>query len=100
MSQAVAVDEVDDLVACWCCGDEYPAAAVIHLGSHPEVGVCLGCARYLHLQANARRDALHRSPAARVRDKLRAGRGLVIRRGWHRKPFIGAVVRWLGRHTP
>jgi hypothetical protein len=40
------------------------------------------------------------SPATRVRDRLRAARQLVIRRGWHRAPVIGRPLRWLGRRLP
>jgi hypothetical protein len=37
---------------------------------------------------------------ARGRDWLRAGRRTVMRREWHRKPVVGPILRWLGRHTP
>ena len=85
---------------CWCCGGAYHEPDLVRLGSHPEVGVCLGCARYLHLQARGREDARRRSLAARARDQLRAVRQVVIRRGWHRTPVIGGPLRWLGRHLP
>lgn len=100
MAQPAAVDESNQLVTCWCCGNEFPEASVVRLGRHPEACVCLGCARYLHLKANARRDAQHPSLASRGRDVLRSGRTLVIRRGWHQRPLIGRPLRWLGRHLP
>jgi len=85
---------------CWCCGTTYPAADLIRLGNHPEVGVCLACAHYLHQQARGHEDARRPSPATRVHDQLRAARQLVIRRGWHRAPVIGRPLRWLGRRLP
>src|SRR5207249_3782151 len=35
-------------LACWCCGSAYHEADLVRLGSHPEVGVCLRCAHFLH----------------------------------------------------
>jgi hypothetical protein len=60
---------------CWCCGVVSREAELIHLGNHPEVSVCLSCAHFLHQQARSREDALHPSPAARLRDRLRSARG-------------------------
>lgn len=87
-------------VLCWCCGDSRDESAVVRLGSHPEVAVCLRCAHFLHQQARSREDAARPSPASRVRDGLRAGRRLVMRRGWQHAPVIGPVFRWLGRRLP
>jgi hypothetical protein len=56
----------------------------VRLGSHPEAGVCLACAHYLHLQARGREDARRRSLPARAREQLHAARQVVITRGWHR----------------
>jgi hypothetical protein len=85
---------------CWCCGQHRTAGAVVHLGDHPEVAVCLRCAHFLHQQARNREDALAPSPATRLRDGLRAARRLVMRRGWHEEPVIGPVLRWLGARLP
>jgi hypothetical protein len=87
-------------ISCWCCGQRRAAESVVHLGNHPEVVVCLRCAHFLHKQARGREDALRSSPTARVRDALRAVRWQVVRRGWHRKPGIGPLLRRLGKHTP
>jgi hypothetical protein len=100
MTAQTSTSESDGEVACWCCGQRQPPRAVVHLGNHPEVAVCTGCAHFLHQQARALEDALRSSPAARVRDGLRAARELVIRRGWHQKPGIGPLLRWLGTRTP
>jgi hypothetical protein len=86
--------------ACWCCGRRRPDDDVIHLGDHPEVAVCLGCAHFLHQQALAREDASAPSPGSRVRDGLRAARRFVVRRGWHEKPGIGPALRRLGDRLP
>jgi hypothetical protein len=87
-------------ISCWCCGQQYRESAVVRLGDHPEVAVCLGCAHFLHQQARRREDAARPSPAARVRDGLRAGRRLVLRRGWQDAPVIGPVLRRLGPRLP
>ena len=92
--------ESGEEIACWCCGARRPPGGVVHLGNHPEVSVCLRCAHSLHKQARGLEDAMRRSPAARFRDELRAARSQVLRRGWHQKPGIGRLLRWLGRHTP
>jgi hypothetical protein len=100
MTAQPSTSEAGGDVACWCCGQSQPPASVVHLGNHQEVAVCLRCAHFLHHQARAREDAQRPSPAARLRDVLRAGRRLVLRRGWHRKPGIGRLLRWLGSRTP
>jgi ribosome-binding protein aMBF1 (putative translation factor) len=100
MTTQPAVEESGDRISCWCCGQEQPEASVVRLGNHPEVAVCLRCAHFLHQQARGREDAQRASPAARARDALRTVRRAVIRRGWHRKAFIGPLLRRLGRHTP
>ena len=91
-----AAGEVD----CWCCGARPPEAGVVRLGGHPEAAVSLRCAHFLHQQARAREDADRPTPAGRLRDGLRAGRALVLRRGWHQKPVIGPVLRRLGPRLP
>jgi hypothetical protein len=104
MTARVAYGGADDgapgQVTCWCCGEPRPESAVVHLGSHPEAAVCLRCAHFLHQQARGREDAARPSAAARVRDGLRAGRRLVMRRGLHKAPVIGRVLRWLGPRLP
>ena len=102
MTTQTAAETAGDLgeVDCWCCGKRYAESEVVRLGEHPEVGVCLGCAHFLHRQARTREDAARPSPATRARDLLRAGRELVMRRGWHNIPLIGPVLRRLGSRLP
>jgi hypothetical protein len=100
MEAQAAVDQSDDRVRCWCCGQRRSPEDVVHLGDHPEVAVCLDCAHVLHQRARAVEDVQRPSPAARARDGLRAARNLVIARRWHEKPLIGGVLRWLGARLP
>ena len=100
MQPQAAVDESGGGVRCWCCGQLRQADAVVHLGSHPEVAVCLDCSHFLHQRARAVEDAQRPSAASRARDGLRAARSLVIARRWHEKPVIGPVLRWLGARLP
>lgn len=90
---------------CWCCGQARGESEVVRLGGHLEVAVCLRCAHFLHQQARSREDAAgRRSPATLVcgglRAGRRAGRRLVIRRGWHEAPAVGPALRWLGSRLP
>ncbi len=63
---------------CWCCGDRTVQASLVHLGEHPEVGVCFRCIGYL---AGRKREIKRRTRAAPVgwplwrRVKYRAGFG-------------------------
>ena len=60
--------------SCWCCGQIRSEHAMVHLGLHPEVGVCFNCARYL------RRRALDHQARQR--------------------PVIGPAFKWVDRHLP
>ena len=95
-----ALGGTDEERECWCCGTPNPPSRLLQLNGHPEVEVCLECARYLALRAGERRDQLRPSLTGRLRDVLRAARGLVVGHGWQRLPIIGPVLRWIGRFTP
>jgi hypothetical protein len=86
--------------SCWCCSTQYPQAELVRLGQHPEVGVCLGCARWLQRRAVQRHDEHHPSPAARMRTGIQRIRTTVIRRGWHERGILGNLLRWIDRHLP
>jgi hypothetical protein len=99
-ASATAGNEFAGPTRCWCCGQERAEAGVVRLGDHPEVAVCLRCAHFLHQRARGREDAARPSPAALVRDGLRAGRRSVMRHGLQHQPLIGPVLRWLGPRLP
>jgi hypothetical protein len=87
-------------IGCWCCGGEYPEEELVRLGQHPEVGVCLRCARWLQRRAVQRYDEQHPSPAALLRGRVQAIRRAVIRKGWHQRGALGSVLRWIDRFLP
>ena len=87
-------------VHCWCCGTVDAPARMVHLGNHPEVHLCLGCAHFVHQQAWEIEDEAKRGLAAVVRDRCRDVRAVVLRRGWHRNRFLGGKLRWLGNYLP
>jgi hypothetical protein len=90
----------DGSTYCWCCGTIDVADRMVHLGDHPEVHLCLGCAHFVHQQAWEIEDERKQGPAAFVLDRFRNLRALVIRRGWHQNRFTGATLRWLDRYLP
>jgi hypothetical protein len=85
---------------CWCCGRIEDQAKLVHLGNHPEVTVCTGCAHALSKWAGEIEDQARAGLPVRVRDQLRRARKTVIARGWHKNRFIGPAARWIGKHTP
>src|SRR3981189_1801976 len=92
--------ESRSVARCWCCGTPHSDEDLVHLGEHPEVGVCLGCARWLQRRAVERYDEQHPSMAARLRAGIRTARTAVIRKGWHQRGVLGAVLRRIDRHLP
>lgn len=87
-------------LTCWCCGSEYRESELVRLGRHPEVGVCLRCARWLQRRATQRHDELKPSASARVRGGVRLAREWVISNRWHERGRLGAFLRWLDHHLP
>ena len=87
-------------VHCWRCGTIDAPACMVHLGNHPEVRLCVGCAHFVHQEAWEIEDEGKRGTAAVVRHRIRNLRAEVIRRGWHHNRFIGGTLRWLGKHLP
>jgi hypothetical protein len=81
---------------CWCCGRISSEDALVHLGSHPEVGICINCVHFLR--------RVRDQQAAVMRQRLRGAaesiRGEVMARGWHQRPVIGPALQWLNRHLP
>ena len=85
---------------CWCCGQTFDEDDLSRLGAHPEVGVCAGCARWLHRRARSSSDAGLRGPGAVGRRAIAAARARVMRAGAQDWPLIGSVLRRLDRHLP
>ena len=87
---------------CWCCGRPFPEVGLVRLGAHPEAGVCLACAKFLHRRAREQADLLNRDrgPAARGRSVVRACRQQVLRRGWQHGRVSGPVLRLVDRFIP
>ena len=85
---------------CWCCGNTFDEDELSRLGSHPEVGVCAGCALWLHRRARSSSDVGVRTPGAVVRRALAAVRGRVMRAGAQDWPLIGSLLRRVDRYLP
>jgi len=86
---------------CWCCGREVEGEAdVVRLGNHPEVALCLNCARWTARRAKEQRDRGRTGPAVKARSVVRGARGYVVGRGLQTKPVIGPVLRWVDRFLP
>lgn len=73
---------------------------MVRLGNHPEVTLCLGCARWAAQQAKEVEDLTRTGPLVLIRDRARLARQKVTQRGWHERRLIGRPLRWLGRHLP
>ena len=82
---------------CWCCGQLRSEDALVRLGSHPEVGICIGCVHFLRRRARDRQATVLRQT---LRGAAESVRGQVMTRGWHQRPLIGPALRWLNRHLP
>lgn len=53
--QTQTVVETVPETSCSCCGTPYPDAELVHLGCHPEVGICHGCVEWLEQQSRQMR---------------------------------------------
>ena len=85
---------------CWCCGDPAESGHLVHLGAHPEVGVCPRCAHSLSKWAWELEDRSRTGVSVAARDLLRRVRKAVVAHGWHHSRLIGRPLRALGRHLP
>jgi hypothetical protein len=99
MAAAVEHDQAER-AWCWCCGNTFDEADLTRLGSHPEVGVCAGCAQWLHRRARSAADTGSRTPAAWTRRGVNTIRGRVMRAGIQDWPVVGPLLRRLDRHLP
>jgi hypothetical protein len=87
-------------ITCWCCDEERPESGVVRLGTHPEVAICLRCARELSNRGQEVEDHQRPSLATRGRDLKGAGRQFVIHHDLAELPVVGPLLKWIGRHTP
>jgi hypothetical protein len=85
---------------CWCCGTVEDPARLVHLGNHPEVALCVRCAHSVSKWAWEIEDQARTGPLVMARDRLRAARREVIRRGWHQSRIVGGPIRWIGKRLP
>lgn len=85
---------------CWCCGAIDDPSRMVHLGNHPEVALCVRCARWAAKEAWEIEDKPKSGPLVFARDRFRALRHNVVRRGWHHHRLLGGPVRWIGKRLP
>jgi hypothetical protein len=82
---------------CWCCGRITSEDALVHLGNHPEVGICVSCVHFLGRRARDYQATVMRQ---RLRGAAESIRGEVMARGWHRLPVAGPALRLINQHLP
>jgi hypothetical protein len=82
---------------CWCCGHVRPENALVHLGNHPEVGICINCVHFLRRRASDHQATLLHQRLRGAAESVRSG---VMARGWHQRPVVGPALQWLNRHLP
>ena len=101
---ATAATEVGDsgeaIGRCWCCGATVDETSLTRLGDHPEVGLCVGCARWVYRRSRLTAHQNDRDVRARVDRGAARVRARVMSVGAHDWPVVGAVLRWLDRHAP
>jgi hypothetical protein len=89
--------ETPTVSRCWCCGRETANDGLVHLGNHPEVGICVNCVHFLRRRA---RDLQATAMRQRLRETAESVRREVMSRGWHNRPVIGPALRWINQHSP
>lgn len=101
MATFAAAEDADlNPSACWCCGAIDAPDRMVRLGNHPEVALCLGCARWAAKEAWEIEDQDRTDPLVRARDCFRAIRRSVVDRGWHTQRVFGGPLRWIGKRLP
>ena len=101
MPMSAAVEDAElGRSACWCCGAVEDPARMVHLSKHPEVVLCLRCARWAAKVAGEIEDRGRTGPVVLARDRLRAIRRCVVERGWHRHRWLRGPLRWIGKRAP
>jgi hypothetical protein len=72
----------------------------VQLGAHPEVSIRFDCARWVRRRALLRADAACRGIRVGTHRTLAQLRAAVIDYGWHERPAIGPIQRWIDRRLP
>ena len=93
-------DEQVEPTRCWCCGAVEDPTQMVHLGNHPEVALCLRCARWASKQAWEIEDKGKTGTLVRARKQFRALRRSVVQHGWHNSRWFGGPIRWIGKRLP
>lgn len=96
---AVEHEQVEGPI-CWCCGKVFEEQDLSRLGSHPEVGVCGGCAQWLHRRARSAAETGARTPGAVMRRAGAVARRRIMRAGLQDWPVVGPLLRRLDRKLP
>ena len=91
-----AVGDTDEN-GCWCCGRVAAQDALVHLGNHPEVGICINCVHFLSRRARDYQAIMMRQRLCSAAESIR---GEVMTRGWHERPVIGPWLKWINRYLP
>jgi hypothetical protein len=82
---------------CWCCGQLRSENTLVHLGNHPEVGICISCVHFLRRRPRDRQATVMRQTLRGVAESVREQ---IVERGWHQRPVIGPALQWLDRNLP
>jgi hypothetical protein len=99
-AQAETAESNNSLPQCWCCGGSFAEPELVHLGSHPEVGLCADCAHWVHRRAAEQAAARRGGLPARYRGAFAATRSWVIQHEVHNLPVLGRLLRGLDRRLP
>jgi hypothetical protein len=99
-SHTLVEDEFASGSECWCCGRVDAPTLMVHLGNHPEVALCRGCARWAAHQAWEIDDRAKTGVLVSMRRRLRTVRQAIVERGWHHSRLFGPPLRWLGDRLP
>jgi hypothetical protein len=81
---------------CWCCGQPRSEDALVHLGDHPEAGICISCVHFLRRRARDHQATVMRQT---LRGAAESVRGQAMARGWHQRRWSG-LLQWLNRRLP
>ena len=100
MTAAAAPGQPHSSTDCWCCSRAFAEDALVRLGAHPEVGLCLDCATWIKRRAATKRRALNPTIAGHLADAIDSLRGYVIEKGWHEHGRLGAFLRRIDRYLP